>query len=271
MNIPGLIMKFLFAVVALWAVLVLLMTLLQGSMLFPRSLVGAAPALPSSAERLNVRTEGGHLLHGVRLPGRGADGRPLILGFGGNAWHADALAQFLHQLMPEHTVVAFQYRGYAPSTGRPSAAALRADALAIHDDLAEEGRGVIAVGLSIGAGVAAHLAAERAIAGAVLVTPFDSLTRVGQDTFPWAPVRWLFRHEMNALGDLARAEVPVAMVLAARDEVIPPARAEALVEGLRDAGRPPAHVARLEAGHNDIYGHPDFAARFRAAFAAVAP
>jgi hypothetical protein len=52
----------------------------------------------------------------------------VILGFGGNAWNADDLALYLHGLLPDTEVVAFHYRGYRPSTGRSSAAALLADA-----------------------------------------------------------------------------------------------------------------------------------------------
>jgi uncharacterized protein len=49
---------------------------------------------------------------------------------GGNAWNAEAMVLTLHALFPHRDVVAFHYRGYAPSSGRPGwglAAAIRAD------------------------------------------------------------------------------------------------------------------------------------------------
>ncbi len=249
----------------LYAALVGLIALLQGPMLFPRAMVAPAPALPETAERLEV-THQGATLHGVRIPGRDP-GLPLLLGFGGNAWNAEDVALFLQRIAPDHPVAAFHYRGYAPSTGRPSSRALMADSEAIFDQL--DADKVVAVGFSIGSGVAAHLARTRPLQGAVLVTPFDSLAAVARQSFPWAPVRLLFRHDMPALEALTATPAPVALIIAARDTIIPPARAHALAEGLAAADRAPRRVETLQAGHNDIYGHPDFAPALRTAIAAV--
>src|SRR5947209_8076705 len=60
-------------------------------------------------------------------------GRTLILGFGGNAWNGQDVAEYLHELYPDHNVAAFHYRGYPPSTGSPSAEALIADAPLVYD------------------------------------------------------------------------------------------------------------------------------------------
>ncbi len=253
--------KFVTALVALGVGVIALLAIFQTALLFPRALVGAAPALPAGAERLSLTRDGGDILHGVRIKGRDP-ARPIILGFGGNAWNAEAMALFLHQIVPDHDVVTFHYRGYAPSTGRPSARALMADAVAVHDLIAPDASGVIAVGFSIGSGVAAHLAAERDIARVVLVTPFDSLSAVARQLYPFAPVGLLFRHEMNAQAALARSRAEIRLILATRDDVIPPARAEALVTAL-----PHPEVTRINAGHNSIYDHPEFAPALRAALA----
>ncbi len=264
-------LKALLAGLTLWGALVLLMAALQTSMLFPRSMVGPAPALPATTERLYLTRADGVTLEGVRIAGHDP-ARPVLLGFGGNAWNAESLALFLHQIAPDHPVAAFHYRGYAPSTGRPSAAALMTDAEAIHDQLAPDAPdGLVAVGFSIGSGVAAHLAQTRPLAGAVLVTPFDALVNVARQSLPWAPVRWLFRHDMRPLDALVQGNTPVAILIAERDEVIPPARAEALVSGLADGGHPAQSVQRIAARHNDIYGHPDFAGALRDAIRSVAP
>ncbi|NBB98350.1 MAG: alpha/beta hydrolase, partial [Alphaproteobacteria bacterium] len=154
-------------------------------------------------------------------------------------------------------VVVYHYRGYAPSTGTPSASALLTDAITIHDTL--DGP-VTAVGFSIGSGVAAHLAGARDLDRVVLATPFDSLTQVAADSLPYLPVRWLFRHEMDAAGPLQTTTAPVTLFFANADEVIPPARATALADAL-----PRARVTRLQAGHNDIYNHPDFVPALRRA------
>ena len=83
------------------------------------------------------------------------------------------MALYLHGLFPDRTVVTFHYRGYAASSGRPSAEALLSDSLLIFDQLqqAHARERVIAVGFSIGSGVAAYLARHRPAAGLILVTP----------------------------------------------------------------------------------------------------
>ena len=192
-------LKLLFVPAVLYLLVLLLVFALQTKMLFPTGSVGRPGLLPRSAERLTLETPGGETLHGVHVPGAGGT---LVLGFGGNAWNADSAAEYLHQLYPQANVVAFHYRGYGPSTGAPSAAALIEDAPLIYDRMVErlQPERVVAVGFSVGSGIAAQLAAERPLDGAILVTPFDSLTSVGADHYPWLPVRLLFRHEIGGRG-----------------------------------------------------------------------
>jgi hypothetical protein len=64
-----------------------------------------------------------------------ADDTPTLLGFGGNAWKAGTMALTLHRLFPDRDVVAFHYRGYSPSGGKPSTQALLSDSLTIFDYL----------------------------------------------------------------------------------------------------------------------------------------
>ena len=243
----------------LYLTVVVLLFALQTRMVFPASAAAAgAIRLPPGAERLTLGTADGNTLHGSRIqPARATTDPPLILGFGGNAWNADAAALTLHQLYPQGEVVAFHYRGYAPSTGTPGAKALNEDGLLIHDEAVRlaPGRRVVAVGFSVGTGVAAHLAAHRPLAGAILVTPFDDLARVAADHYPWLPVRLLFRHRMDSAAALRNSRVPVAIVAAGSDTLILPRRTDALR----------AAVANLvsdrtveRAGHNDIYDHPAF-------------
>ena len=252
---------------ALLGLPLLALTLAQGAVIFPRAAVGPAPALPAHAQHLQLPTPDGDTLHGVRIAGARAD-LPVLLGFGGNAWNAAALALYLHQIAPDYTVVAYHYRGYAPSTGRPSARALMADAVLVHDSL-DAPRGVIAVGLSIGSGIAATLASARPLRGVVLVTPYDTLRAVAQDTLGGLPLGPLFRHQIDAAGALSGSAVPVEILQATRDEVIAPARTDALIARLEQAGRAP-QVARIDAGHNDIYNLPQAQTALRAALRRLA-
>jgi uncharacterized protein len=264
----GTVLTVLIAAALVYAAIAGVMYVAQTSMLFPTGLVAAGPSvLPAGAERLSLATADGDRLAGLRLPG--PDQRaPLVLGFGGNAWNADHLALFLRELSPDAEIVTFHYRGYRPSTGKPSAAALLADAAAIHDALVPPAttRRVYAVGLSLGAGVAAHLASERPLGGLILVSPFDSLEAVAQGHYVWLPVGLLFRHDIDAAAAMAAHDHPTAVIHAERDTIIPPRRTEVLLPAIRRLVR---HQVIPDADHNDLYDRSEFAAAYREAFAAV--
>lgn len=227
---------------------------LQRQAIFPTHAVGAPGPLPRGAERLTVETADGDTLHGVHIPAKAPRRSPrtLILGFGGNAWNAQDAATYLHELYPNCELVVFHYRGYRPSTGTPSAEALLADAALVHDFAVDrvKPKRVVAVGFSIGTGVAAAVAEDRPVDGLILVTPFDSLKAVARGMFPMLPMGPLFRHEMDAGAALAKAAAPVALIAAERDDLILPAR----TDGLRDQVRNLAFDRTIAGvGHNDIY------------------
>lgn len=259
---------FLLAILVPVAAVLLLMISMQTQLLFPTDAVPPAGPLPPNGEQIQVRTSGGEVLQGVHLrPSTEAGPRTLIVGFGGNAWNAQEAAEYLHQIFPEAHVVAFHYRGYRPSTGSPSAEALLADAPIVLAEAVERVRPeqTVAVGFSIGSGIAASLAGK--VDGLILVTPFDSLKAVAGDLYPWLPVGPFFEHEIDTIAYLRGAKVPIAIIAAERDEIIPAARTTAL--------RPQVPKLVFDrtingAGHNDIYGRGDFQAALREALAAVA-
>jgi pimeloyl-ACP methyl ester carboxylesterase len=230
----------------------------QASLIFPTHAVPSAGSLPPGAERLSLKTPDGHQLAGVHIPpDRRSKNRPLIIGFGGNAWNGQDVAKYLHEVFPDHDVVTFHYRGYRPSTGSASAEALIADAPLVYDLAVArlKPRRVVAVGFSIGSGVAATLTASRKLDGLILVTPFDSLKSVAESMYPWLPIGPFFSHEFDAAGALEQSKVPVAIIAAERDEIVPPERTDAL------RARVPNLVfdRTIErSGHNDIYARSEF-------------
>ncbi len=226
-----------------------------------------APA-PLGAERLTLSTDGVRLKGLHFAPAGPVRDAPVVLCFPGNAWNATEGALMIRRMLPHAHVVAFHYRGYAPSSGRPSATSLSRDAERIFDHVSQRfpGKPVVAVGFSIGSGIAAHLASRRNLAGAVLVTPFDSFRRVAGETMPWVPVRWLLTHRLEPAADLAGSDVPAALIVAGNDRVISPERGLALAQAV-------AHLASYEvlagAGHDDIYDRPEFPGMLRSAIEAV--
>ncbi|HEX2764194.1 MAG TPA: alpha/beta hydrolase [Allosphingosinicella sp.] len=252
--------------IPLWLYLALLslLFLFQGRLIFPAGAAGGARPLREGAEQLSFTAPRGETLRGIHLPPGTARSGTLVLAFAGNAWNAEDAAEYLHDIYPGADIVAFHYRGYRPSTGAPSAKALIGDAPLAYDASVARLRPqrTVAVGLSIGSGIAASLAGKRPLAGLILVTPFDSLKAVAAGHYPWLPIRLLFRHDMEPAQSLRRTKLPVAILSAGRDDVIPPPRADAL---RRSVGNLAYDRSFPGAGHNDIYRRSDFQAAMREA------
>jgi hypothetical protein len=241
----------------------------QAHLIFPVHAVPPAGPFPQSADRLSVKTADRQTLQGIHIPPDSPDtGRTLILGFGGNTWNAQDVAEYLHELYPDHDVVAFHYRGYFPSTGTPSAEALIADAPLVYDAAIKRvaPARVVGVGFSIGTGVAAQLTAKRKLDGLILVTPFDSLKAVAQSMYPWLPIGPLFAHEIDAAAPLRNGRIAVAILAAERDEIVPSERTDGLRHVIPNLVFDRT-IAR--AGHNDIYARSDFQEAMHEALAAV--
>jgi len=237
----------------------------QTHLIFPTHAVPRAGPMPTGAEEISARADDGHTLHGVLIPPDEPESVPtLVLGFGGNAWNGQDVAEYLHELFPDETVVAFHYRGYRPSTGSPSAQALIADAPLLFDAAVAKVRPkrTIAVGFSIGSGIAAHLASQRKLNGLILVTPFDSLKAVAQSMYPWIPIGPFFSHEVDTAAALKGNRVPIAIFAGEQDEIVPRERTDALRTNI-----PNLILDRTiaGAGHNDIYARSDFQLAMREA------
>lgn len=241
----------------------------QSHLVFPTHAVAPAGPFPKGAERLSVRSADGDELAGIHIPPDDAVAeRVLVLGFGGNAWNGQDVAEYLHELYPEADIVAFHYRGYKPSKGSPSAQGLIADAPLVYDAAVARVKPArtIAVGFSIGCGIASCLATQRELDGLILVTPFDSLKAVAQSMFPWIPLGPFFSHEIDASAAMRKVDVPVAIIGAERDEIVPSERTDALRKVV-----PNLVLDRTvpRSGHNDIYTRSDFQDAMREALDAL--
>lgn len=197
--------------------------------------------------------------------------REWILYFGGNAMDLASIQWVLGALDGGrgYGLAAFAYRGYDGSGGRPSEAALFADASAVSQWL-ERAHGVrperlVLAGQSLGSGVAAHLAAALGRSGrppraVVLVSPYSSMPRVVNDLFP-LPLGWAIpeRFATDELVDTLAG--PVLLLHGTEDTLIRPAHSRRLAEKLGARSR----LVLLEGrGHNDLWSDPRTAAEVRA-------
>lgn len=207
-----------------------------------------------AVEEILLKTEDGTRLHAwhVKAPG------PLVLYFGGNAeevsWMIDGAAAG-----PGIGWLLMNYRGYGASEGSPSERALVADAKTLYDHALTlpgvDPRRIYAFGRSLGSGVAVALASERPLAGVILASPFDSLAAVAKRYYWYLPVDLLLRHRFDSIALAPGLRQPLLCLIAARDEVIPPAHGERLFDAW---GGPKRKVLLQEAGHNSTDAHPLF-------------
>jgi hypothetical protein len=223
---------------------------------FPQPLPrGAHEAITARYPRVEalqlVRTDG-VTLRGWLARGAGAAPRPLALYFGGNAEEVSWMLG-RREAFDGWDLALVNFRGYGASEGHPQEAHLFGDALAVYDQLAarvdvDRGR-IVAIGRSLGSGVASYLATQRPLAGMVLIAPFDSITAIGQRHYPFIPVRLVMGNRYDSLGRAPGIRVPLLMVTAERDTIIPAAHSARLFEAW---GGPKQAVVIPGAGHNDL-------------------
>jgi hypothetical protein len=199
--------------------------------------------------------------HGWRFARPGAPGEPgeggppVLLAFHGNAGMALDRAYMADTFGPAGFEVRIvEYPGYGARAGTPSEAAFFEAAEAAFDAVVAEAvpnRPVFVLGESIGTGPACHLARVRgdAMAGLVLVTPYDRLAGPAGDHFPWLPVGLLLRDRFDNAAALASARVPLFVVLAGRDAVVAPVHGRRLYDGY---GGPKRLWVDPTADHNDL-------------------
>ncbi|MDO9584481.1 MAG: alpha/beta hydrolase [Desulfomicrobium sp.] len=221
--------------------------------LFQRSLI-YLPHSPSNHERetLTVPVDGAQILVTTRL----SDSPKAVLYFGGNAEDVAYSLPTFEAAFPGHSLYLPHYRGYGGSTGKPSEAALFADALALFDMVHEKHPHVVVVGRSLGNSVAVRVAALRPAARLVLVTPFDSILGLAQKLYPFFPVRWLLLDRFESAEFAPTVTAPTVLIVAEMDEIVPRQSAENLL------GRFAPGVAEMKivtgTGHNTVSTSPDY-------------
>lgn len=209
-------------------------------------------------EEISIRSSDGTVLKGWLVRKKGEGKSPLLIYFGGNAeevsWLISEAGRFAGW-----PLALINYRGYGSSAGEPGEKALLSDALEIYDffskrpDIAREE--IAVMGRSLGSGVAVHLARHRPVKGLVLVTPYDSLTSVAREIFPFLPVSLLLRHRFDSLSLAPRITQPMLALVAAEDTVIPPHHAKRLADNW---GGLVTYVLIKGADHNSLDAHDQY-------------
>ena len=120
------------------------------------------------------------------------------------------------------------------------------------------------IGRSLGSGVATYLAVNRDIEKLALVTPYDSIANVAQQTYPVYPISWLLKDSYDSIGIANHIRSPTMILIAEHDRVIPPAHAHNLATSV--SARLLKIITIEDAGHNSISGSKEYVRQLRAFF-----
>ena len=162
-----------------------------------------------------------------------AQGTVLVFhGNAGSAWQRSYYSAALE--LQDYRVIVAEYPGYGGRQGAPSESSLVADGLATLQQVHQRyGEPIVLWGESLGSGVAAAVARQSPVplAGLVLLTPWDSLSSVARYHYPLIP-QSILRDRYDSRANLKGFAGPVALVLAAEDEIIPESLSMALFQSL---------------------------------------
>jgi fermentation-respiration switch protein FrsA (DUF1100 family) len=151
-------------------------------------------------------------------------------------------------------VLAYDYRGYGRSTGRPSEAGVYRDAEAAFDAVVRAGTPpgrVVCFGESLGGAVSIELAIRRPCAAVAVVATFTRLRDVAW--VHYGPLALLVGDRFDALARVGRLRVPFFGAHGQRDDIVPFALGQRLAAAAPD---PKQFLALPGRGHNDVLGDP---------------
>ena len=249
-------LKLAIVLVACYALFVTAVYLMQGRMLYLPGMPGRTLTMtPTDAgmdfEDAYIETSDGIQLHGWFIPGRS---NRVLLFFHGNAGNIshrlESIRQF-HEL--GLSVLIIDYRGYGQSGGGITEAGLYRDAEAAWLYLTQT-RGladsdIVVFGRSLGASVAANLAAKERPLGLVVESSFTSVPDIAQELYPWLPARWLSRLRHATRDYIRDVNCPVLVIHSRDDEIIPFHHGEAIY----GAAPEPRTLLALRGTHNDAF------------------
>jgi len=210
------------------------------------------------AEELTIETPDGTKLHGWFLDNSLVYKSPLLIYFGGNNEEASNLLDTVGSL-DGWSVLLVNYRGYGLSSGEPTEENLFKDSLFLYDTFSKrddiDPGNIVAMGRSLGSGVAVYLASRRPLKAVMLTTPYDSIREVAQERFPFVPIKRLLKHPFDSLALASTIKTPMIAFLATRDRTVRPERSKRLIEGW--AGT--TDVIRIQdASHGNIVDHDEY-------------
>jgi len=200
-----------------------------------------------------------HAADGVRLNGwfvAHPKARTTLLWFHGNAGnisHRLENIRLLHEKIPAHVFI-FDYRGYGRSEGAVSEEGTYRDATGALNYLRSrrdvDPKRIVFFGRSLGAAVAADLAAREDCRALILETPFVSIREMAKAALPFLPIGPLLRTRYDMVEKIGKVRAPLLVLHGDKDEVVPYEQGRRVFEA---APSPKEFYAIVGARHNDTY------------------
>jgi len=249
-------LKLLLAGLACYAVLALVVYLMQARMLYlpdvpGRSLDRTPADIGADYRDVSIRTSDGVTLHGWYIHGSGDRVLLFFHGNAGNISHRlESIRQFLQLGL---SVLIIDYRGYGQSEGRTTEQGIYRDAEAAWDYLTgtldTPADRIIVFGRSMGASAAASLAAKHRPLALIIESSFTSVPDIAGEYYPWLPVRWLSRLRHSAKEFVRKTDSPVLVIHSRDDEIVPFHHGQSIFE----AADEPRTFVEIRGTHNDAF------------------
>jgi pimeloyl-ACP methyl ester carboxylesterase len=201
-------------------------------------------------------SEDGTRLHGwwVEHPRAAGSSKSVTVVFchGNTGSIGDRIGLYLQLRRLKVNILAFDYRGYGRSHGRPSEKGLFSDVRAALDFLVERGVALertVLFGHSLGGAVAVDGALHRPVAGLVVQSSFTQLTDMARHVYRGIPVHLIARNEFRSVDKVARLAMPKLFIHGTEDGTVPFSIGESLFAA---AAEPKQWYPVPRAGHNDV-------------------
>lgn len=224
------------------------------------------PTLEYSHEEFFVEVAGENKknikLNGVLFKSSKEVGKKLILYFHGNKGNMETVEEYAISFLENgYDVFIMDYRGFGKSEGvinNPNT--LLEDSIFWYDWIKEQ-KGytdIVIVGKSLGSGLATYVASKRSSDMLMLITPYDKLVEVGQNLYPWFPVKFFMKYQIPSVSWLDKITAPIRIIHGTRDETIHPQRAKTLYEKAKELNKD-VDIIWLNAGkHDNLQMYPQY-------------
>ena len=212
------------------------------------------PAPPPGVEERRFAAADGVRLHAWLVPPPDP-AAPLLVWSHGNGGNVGNREDVLLALAARGLgVLAYDYRGYGLSEGRPDETGTYLDGEAAWDHAASAGvapERIVCFGESLGGAVSIALATRRSCAAVVVVSTFTSLREVARRHY--GALAALVGRQYESASRVAAIGVPILIAHGDQDEIVP----YALGEELFALAREPKRFVRVTGRqHNDVFDSP---------------